>query len=160
MKIKIFSIAVVIGLLLSGVGYSQYNFSDGLKAASSSGKMVLVSIYTPDDAWSKKMESVYSSGNVPNLMHNFIFVKLNASGSERYNYLGREYSASDLSKLLGATGYPTHSFLNPDGSIIKFKYNGNEYNGYPGYLDAGDFEKLLNFFINKNYLNSDLSNFL
>lgn len=158
-KIVLKLLIVTILLLYSG-GYSQYNFNDGLKAAISTGKMVLVSIYTPDDAWSKKMESVYSNSKVSSLMQNFIFVKLNGSGSETYNYMGKQYSASDLSKLLGATGYPTHSFLNPDGSIIKFKYNGNEYNGYPGYLDAGDFEKLLNFFINKNYLNSDLSNFL
>lgn len=158
--VQIAILSIVIVLVFSCGGYSQYNFNDGLKAAISTGKMVLVSIYTPDDAWSKKMETVYSNGKISSLMQNFIFVKLNASGGETYNYMGKQYSASDLSKLLGATGYPTHSFLNPDGSIIKFKYNGNEYNGYPGFLDAGDFEKLLNFFINNNYLNSDLSNFL
>ncbi len=152
--------ALIIILLFSNIVFSQYNFNDGLKAGSTSGKMILVSIYSTDDAWSKKMEPVYSDNKIASLMHNFIFVRLNATGNERYNYLGKEFSANDLSRLLGATGYPTHSFLNPDGSIIKFKYNGNEYNGYPGYLDVGDFEKLLNFFINKNYLNSDLSKFL
>ncbi len=159
-KIDILKSAIIITLIVNCIAFSQYNFNDGLKAGSSQGKMIMVSIYSNDDAWSKKMELVYSNSKISSLMHNFIFVRLNATGSEKYIYLGKEYSASDLSKLLGATGYPTHSFLNPDGSIIKFKYNGNEYNGYPGYLDVGDFEKLLNYFINKNYLNSDLSNFL
>lgn len=147
-------------LVITAAVFSQpsKNFNDGLADGKSSKKMILVSIYNPGDSWSKKMENVYSCGKISSLITgNFVFVKLNGTGTEKYNYNGKDYTAGDLAKLLGATGYPTHSFLNPDGSIIKFKYNGGDYNGFPGYLDESDFEKLLNYFISGKYKNSDLS---
>ncbi|MBN1634283.1 MAG: hypothetical protein JW917_08980 [Ignavibacteria bacterium] len=154
------SLLLILILAIAGTLTAQpsKNFKDGLADGKSSNKKILVSIYKPDDSWSKKMESVYSTGKISGLISgNFVFVKLNGTGSEKYNYNGKEYTATDLAKYLGATGYPTHSFLNPDGSVIKFKFNCVEYNGFPGYLDEAEFEKLLNFFISGKYGNTDLS---
>jgi len=151
---------LLISLLFSAYSFAQpaKNFSEGLTSGKSSNKKILVCILNSGDSWSKKMESVYSSGKISGLISsNFVFVKLNASSTEKYNYNGKDYSAGDLAKFLGATGFPTHTFLNPDGSIIKFKYNGMDYNGFPGYLDETEFEKLLNYFINGKYSNTDLS---
>jgi thioredoxin-related protein len=151
-------IIIILAISVSLTAQPSKNFKDGLADGKSSNKKILVSIYNPEDSWSKKMESVYSSGKISSLItNNFVFVKLNGTGGEKYSYNGKEYTAGDLAKYLGATGYPTHSFLNPDGSIIKFKYNCAEYNGFPGYLDEAEFEKLLNFFISGKYGNSDLS---
>lgn len=156
-KFKILLI-LILAITASLTAQPFRNFKDGLTEGKSSNKKILVSIYKSDDNWSKKMESVYSSGKISSLItSNFVFVKLNGTGGEKYSYNGKEYTAGDLAKYLGATGYPTHSFLNPDGSIIKFKYNCAEYNGFPGYLDEAEFEKLLNFFISGKYGNSDLS---
>lgn len=161
MKNTIIHKILLIIILMTAVSvFSQpsNNFSDGLKQGKSSNKKILVSIYNPEDNWSRKMETIYSSGKISSLItDNFIFVKLNGTAAEKYNYNGKDYTAGDLAKLLGATGYPTHSFLNPDGSIIKFKYNGMEYNGFPGYLDEAEFEKLLNYFISGKYGSTDLS---
>lgn len=155
-----YNILIILTLVFTAAVFSQpsKNFKDGLADGKSSNKMILVSIYNPGDSWSKKMESVYSCGKISSLITgNFVFVKLNGTGTEKYNYNGKDYTAGDLAKLLGATGYPTHSFLNPDGSIVKFKYNGGDYNGFPGYLDESDFEKLLNYFLSGKYSNTDLS---
>ncbi len=157
---NIYKILIILILFATAAVFAQpaKNFKDGLAEGKSSNKKILVSIFNPEDSWSKKMETVYTCGKINSLISgNFVFVKLNGTGTEKYNYNGKDYTAGELAKLLGATGYPTHSFLNPDGSIIKFKYNGGDYNGFPGYLDESEFEKLLNYFISGKYGNTDLS---
>lgn len=140
---------------------TSYNFNDGLSAAKSANKKILISIYIDGDSWCEKMLSVYSSENIKTyISSNYIFVKLNGQGSEKYNYNGKQYFASDLAKLFGATGYPTHVFLNSDGSILKFKYNGEVSSCYSGYVDASEFEKILKFFAGNQYKDTDLSKVL
>ena len=154
-------ILIVIFFLTNTIIFAQTSFNDGLSKANSQNKKVLVSICVESDSWCKKMETVYSTDVIKSAINgNFIFVKLNAQGTENYTYNGKQYSASDLSKYLGATGYPTHVFLNPDGSIIKFKNNGEVSGSYPGYIDAGEFEKLLKYFSSNQFKDTDLSKVL
>lgn len=160
-NIKFFKLLIIIVLALTyNIAKSQtsYNFTDGLNTAKSSGKIAVVGIIIPGDNWCGKMESVYSAGNISGLLNtSFVFIKLNAQGTEVYKYNGKDYKASELAKLFEATGYPSHAFLGSDGSILKFKYNGEMQSSFSGYLEAGDFEKLLNFFSSGKYKTSDLS---
>lgn len=155
----------IIGLLVmffnDTVAQNTYSFNDGLSKAKSSNKKVLISIYVESDSWCEKMQTVYASENIKNYINNnFIFIKFNASGSDKYEFNGKQYSAGDLAKLFGATGYPTNVFLNPDGSVIKYKYNGETCNNYPGYSEAQDFEKILKFIATNQYKDTDLSKIL
>lgn len=150
----------MIMLMVSAVS-AQTSFSDGLSKGKSSGKKILVNIYSESDAWSQKMDKVYSSGNISSYVSaNFVYVKLNANGSDKVNYGGKEYTSASLAKYFGATGYPTHVFLGADGSVLKFTYNGESVGAFSGYLEAGDFEKLLKYFAENKYQNTDFGKVL
>ncbi|MDQ3194030.1 MAG: thioredoxin family protein [Bacteroidota bacterium] len=153
---------IVAALLFFNYSYSysqsSYNFSEGLEAARSGGKKIFLDIYSGSDSWSKKMNSeVYSSSNVQSALSNFVFIKLNADGTEKYRYGGKEYSTGELVSSFGGTGYPTFVFMNSDGSIIRFKYNGADVSNVSGFIEANDFTEMLNYFSGDKYKDSDLS---
>lgn len=156
MKTGIISVIIILVIGFMNVK-AQVSFSTGLEKAKSSDKKILVNIYSESDSWSQKMESVYNSpGIMEYISANFIYIKLNANGSDKISYNGKEYTSSSLAKFFGATGYPSHIFLNPDGSVIKYKYHGESADVFPGYIDAPDFDKLLKYIAENKYLNSDL----
>jgi thioredoxin-related protein len=157
----LFTVWLILMSFGNTIAQNTYSFNDGLTKAKSGDKKVLICIYVESDSWCEKMQSVYSTENIKNYINNnFIFVKLNAQGSDKYNYNGKKYTAIELAKVFGATGYPTNVFLNPDGSVIKYKYNGDVCNNYPGYSEAQDFEKILKFFATNQYKDTDLSKIL
>ena len=159
--IKIFLALFVLAGISSLNAQTAYNFNDGLSAAKSQNKMVIINIHTDSDKWCKKMETeVYGNSEVQALMGSFIYVKLNAAGSESYEYKGKKYSAAELATVLGLTSYPTHAFLTSGGDVIKFKYNGVESSSFPGYVDAGDFKNILIYFRDGKYSDTDLSTVL
>ena len=159
MKARIFSLVMI--LMMAGVLSAQTSFSDGLSKGKSQNKKIVVNIYSESDAWSQKMDKVYTNGNISSYVSaNFVYVKLNANGSDKVNYGGKEFTSASLAKYFGATGYPTHVFLGPDGSVLKFTYNGESVGAFSGYLEAGDFEKLLKYFAENKYQNTDLSKVL
>ena len=159
---KIFLLLFTFGILSTAYSQKSYDFDSGLKAAKSQNKKVLVNIYSDSDKWCSKMDSeVYSNSEIQDIINsNFIYVKLNGLGDTEYTYNGKKYKASDLAKLLGLTSYPTHAFLNPDGSVIKFKYNGVESSSFPGYADLNDFKNILIYFKDGKYKDTDLSTVL
>ena len=160
-NLKIFVVFLISGLfIVSTVSISQtvYKFNDGLEKAKSSKKLVLVNIYSESDTWCTKMDAVYSNENIKSIINsNFIYVKLNGQGLDKVTYNGKQITESELAKQLGVTGYPTHVFLNSDGSVIKFKYNGEMTGSFPGYIEANDFEKVLKYFANGQYKDTDLA---
>ena len=162
MKTKIVLLfAILLAVISSAYSQTSYGFAEGLSKAKAQNKKVLINIYSESDPWTKKMDLIYALDNIKNYVNsNFIYVRLNSGGSEKISYGGKNYTAASLSKFLGATGYPTHVFLNPDGSVIQFKYNGESAGAFPGYLEAGDFEKLLKYFAENKYTNTDLSKVL
>ena len=160
MKTRNFLTAAVLVFLFISNSYSQssYSFNEGLNAAKSSGKMIFLDIYSGSDNWSKKMDSeVYTSDKVKNALSNFVFIKLNADGQEKYNYKKKEYSSGELAKQFGGTGYPTFVFMNSDGSVISFKYNKENASSLSGFIGADDFAELLSFFAQGKYKDTDLS---
>lgn len=160
MKPEKFLITVILILISYSAVFSQttYNFNDGLKAAKTSGKKIFINIYSESDNWSKKSETeVLPSAKVQAALLNFIYIKINAEGKEKISYNNKESMPSDLCKILGATGFPTFIFMSPDGSIIRFKYNGEEEGFLSGFLSEDDLVAMLNFFLMDKYKNTDLS---
>lgn len=146
--------SLLIIFLSAAFSYSQtsYTFDAGINAAKSGNKKIFVDIYSPSDNWSKKMDSdIYSAPSVQSALSNFVFVKLNGDGNEKYSYGGKTYSSGELAKLFGGTGYPTFVVLNSDGSVIKFKYNGEEVSNISGFIGADDFVEMLNYFARGDY---------
>ena len=160
MKTRIFSLLVLAVLAISTLS-AQTSFQSGLEKAKTSNKKVLINIYSDSDTWSQKMDKVYSTGNIMNYINeNFVYVRLNAEGSDKINYNGKDYTSASLAKFLGATGYPSHVFLAPDGTVLKFSYNGESTSVFSGYIDAPEFEKLLKYFAENKYQNTDLGKVL
>ncbi len=159
MKTERFLITIFLIFILYSVSFSQTtNFSEGINSAKSLNRKIIVEIYSESDNWSKKMESeVYSSGKVQSALSGFVFIKLNAESKDRQVYNKKEYISSELAKTLGATGYPTFVFMNPDGSIIKFKYNSEEVYNISGFIGEADFIEMLDFFMQNKYKDTDLS---
>ena len=156
-------ITAFLMMIFAGSIYAQtsYSFNEGLSTAQKNNKKVLISIYVDADSWCEKMQSVYSSENIKSYINsNFIFIKLNAQGTEKCTYNGKQYSASDLAKVFGSTGYPTHVFLSPEGTVLKFKYNGEVLGSYSGYVESSEFEKVLKYFAGNQYKDTDLSKVL
>ncbi len=154
---KKFLVIMAVLMLICHVVYSQTSFSDGLSKAKSGGKKVIINIYCESDSWSQKMDKVYLNDKISSIVNStFVYVKLNGNGSEKISYAGKEYTASSLAKQFGATGYPTHVILNPDGSVISFIYNGERMGAFAGYLDASAFENFLKYFAENKYKDTDL----
>jgi thioredoxin-related protein len=134
------------------------SLGDGLNAAKSSNKKIVLFIGSASDAWTKKMQSeVYTNAGVQSALANFVYVSLDADSKTPVTYDGKSITVSELAKHFNATGYPSHVFLNSDGSIIKFKYNGEEVMNFAGYVDAAEFQKMLNYFSSDQYKTTDLS---
>ena len=161
---KIIILILVLGIIFAYTDvFSQksYSFNEGLKLAKSQNKKVLINICVDSDSWCEKMSSVYGNDKVQSLIKKyFVYVKLNAQGTEKYSYNEQTYSASELAKLFGVTGYPTHVFLNPDESIIYFLYNGNTTGNFPGYVDEDELVILLEYIATNKYKDTDLSTVL
>jgi thioredoxin-related protein len=153
-KLLVFVVAL---MMICPLIYSQTSFSDGLSKAKSGGKKVIVNIYSESDSWSQKMDKVYLNDKISSYVNSvFVYVKLNGNGSEKISYAGKEYTASSLAKQLGATGFPTHVILNPDGTVITFTYNGERTGAFAGYLDVSSFENFLKYFAENKYKDTDL----
>ncbi|MCC6885890.1 MAG: DUF255 domain-containing protein [Ignavibacteriaceae bacterium] len=159
--IKANILVILLILVFSGYVHSQgYEFDQGLTTAKSQNKMILIYIYTEGDRWCDKMVSeVYSKPEVQKALNDFIFIKLNAGSANNYTYNNEKLSATNLSKKLGVMSYPTHVFMNPDGSQISFNYNGMSVNNIPGFLDEEDFSAMLNYMKTGKYKSEDLSKY-
>lgn len=144
---------------LNGLVYSQLSFNDALTKAKSENKRVIVDVYTDWCGWCRKMDSeAYSNSEVKKIIEDsFIFVKLNAEGSDKVTYNGKEYTEEDLAVYFEASGYPTNVFLEPDGKVIEFKYDTVKMKNVPGYFKTDEFKKILKYFKNGKYKDSDLS---
>lgn len=151
----------LIMLFLFGIAAKSQTtgFNDALKTAKDDNKRVIVDIYTDWCGWCKKMDAdAYNNKDIKELIEdNFVFVKLNAEGSNKVKFNGKEMTETDLALLFQATGYPTTVFLEPNGKIIEYKYDKQSMNNLPGYFKASDYKKILQFIIDGKYKDTDMS---
>lgn len=158
---NIIKISVLMILFFAANSFAQMSLSDGLSAAKSSNKKVVLFIGSSSDTWTKKMQNeVYTNAGVQSALANFVFVSLDADSKIPVTFDGKSISIADLAKHFNATGYPSHVFLNSDGSVIHFKYNGEDVMNFPGYVEASEFQKILSFFSSDQYKNTDLNKIL
>jgi len=154
---------LVIIALMAGRSYSQSNdFEKALQKAKKDDKKIIVDIYTTWCGWCVKMDNeVYTNKEVKKLIkENFVFVKLDAEGTNTIKYNGKEYTETDLAVYFEATGYPTTVFLEPDGKVIEYKYDKVTMKNLPGYFKTNDFLKMLEFINDEDYKDTDLSKIL
>jgi thioredoxin-related protein len=139
--------------------FSQLSFNDALTKAKQENKKVIVDIYTDWCGWCKKMDAeAYSNEEVKKIIEdNFVFVKLDAEGKNKVTYKGKQYTEEELSLFFDVFSFPTTLFLEPDGKLIEYTYDKMKMKNLPGYFKTEDFKKILNYFKDNNYKDSDLS---
>lgn len=145
------------GLLLAGD-----SFEDVLKKASAENKRVVVDVYTDWCGWCKKMDAeAYSNKEVKKLLEeNFVLYKLDAEGKNKVTYNGKQYTEEELSYYFEVFSFPTTIFLEPDGKLITFSYDNYPMKNVPGYIKTEEFKKLLLYFKDGKYKDTDLSKIL
>lgn len=151
---------MVLLIIFGAAGISaQDNFEDALKKAKTENKRVIVDVYTDWCGWCKKMDAdAYSNKDIKKIIEdNFIFIKLNAEGKNKINYNGKQYTEEELSFYFDVFSFPTTVFLEPDGKLIEFKYDKSPMKNVPGYFKADEFKKILNYFKDGNYKDTDMS---
>jgi thioredoxin-related protein len=119
-------------------GPAWRSWDAGLREAGTSGRPVLVDVYTGWCGWCKRMDrDVYARADVQDyLARKFVTVKLDAESNAPARYEGRAYTSRTLAARLGVTGYPTTAFLSAKGVPLRT---------VPGYLPPEDFLLLLRF---------------
>jgi len=120
------------------------DFESGVNEAKSSGKLILVDVYTDWCGWCKRMErDTYSKPEVQRYLNDqFVTIKLNAESKERASYRGDEYSYRQIADGFRINSYPTTLFLGPDGNHLATA---------PGYMGARDFLFVLRYFGDGHY---------
>jgi thioredoxin-related protein len=160
-KYRVFIIVLYFFVLIvfPGISVLSGTFDEALKLAKEQNKKVIVDVYTDWCGWCKKMDrDAYSNNDVKDLIdEDFVYVKLDAESSSMNTYKGKSFSGADLASYFQVTGYPTHVFLEPDGTLIEFNYNKYKMNNIPGYFNASDFKKILEFIKEEKYKDTDLS---
>jgi thioredoxin-related protein len=134
--------ALVLTLLahpaVFAAGPAWRSWDSGLHEAATTGRPVLVDVYTGWCGWCKRMDrDVYARSDVQAyLARKFVTVKLDAESGEDARYQGQAYTSRTLAARLGVTGYPTTMFLSAKGTHLR---------SVPGYSPPQDFLLLLRF---------------
>lgn len=114
------------------------DWNAGLAAAASSGRPVVVDVYTNWCRWCREMDrEVYGRADVSQyLAEKFVTVRLDAESAEPVTYRGRNLTGRTLASSFEVSGYPTTIFLTADGDHLA---------NVPGYIEPGRFLLLLRF---------------
>lgn len=97
------------------------SFEEAVQAAGTSGKMILVDVWSRRCGWCARMQrEVYTRPDlVSYLNEHFETGRLDIDvRSDTVAYMGYELSSAELSMALGASGTPTTVFLDADGSYV------------------------------------------
>jgi len=132
-------------------------FEGGLKAASATGKHIMVDVYTDWCGYCKKLESeTYSEESVRRVLaESFISIKLKGDSGKKLKVTARTVESQGKTLLqfvttdtassseaaisrgaLKARGFPTIAFLAPDGRLITTR---------GGYVNAEQFIPIINY---------------
>jgi len=115
-------------------------------------RKIFVDVYTDWCGWCKRMDAnTFSHPSVAKYLNEkFYSVKLNAEMSGNIIFKDRVYKYSDqyrsnelaVSLLGGKMSYPTVVYLDEKLNVIQ---------SVPGYVDAGEFDKIIHFFGENHY---------
>ena len=88
---------------------------------NSSNKKYLVDVYTEWCGWCKVMDKkTFTDAAVINYLNqNYYAVKLNFDSPQKFNYLGKQYTAKELAKANGITGLPTMLVASADFKTVE-----------------------------------------
>ena len=113
-------------------------WNQGASEAVSSGRPMLVDVYTDWCGWCKRMDrDVYALEDVRQYLNkHFVVVKLNAESTAEARVGGRTLTSRALAQQLRVSGYPTTIFLKPGGEHIA---------SVPGYVPAERFRLMLRY---------------
>ena len=113
-------------------------WNDGMKQASTTGRPVIVDVYTNWCGWCRRMDKdVYQQAEIADyLKRKFVTIKLNAEAQDGARWQGRDYTSQDLSQQFRVSGYPTTIFLRSTGEHMA---------NVPGYVPADRFLLLLRY---------------
>jgi thioredoxin-related protein len=121
-----------------------HQWDEGIVAAHTAGKFMLVDVYTDWCSWCKKLDkSVYVHPQVQELLAaSFVPVKLNAESEDKVTNGSQQYTEQQWAKMLDVKSYPT---------ILVFDSNFQLVARLRGYLDAESFIIFLHFVTEKYY---------
>ncbi len=114
-------------------------FDAGFAEARSSGKKIMLDVYTDWCVWCKRLDqNVYSNPAVADyLRKHYVIIKLNAESSAKVRYKDTTYTSADFAMGLGVTGYPTIYFFDSSGEPL---------DKLGGYVEADRFLPIIRFF--------------
>lgn len=123
------------------------NLPDAVQHARTSGKKILIDVFTDWCTWCKKMDKdVYSQESIQQYLRtNFELVKLDAESETMYEFRDGKYSEKQIASTFGVDGYPTTIFLTTDAGMIT---------AVPGYLPPKTFSAVLEFIHGEEYKNT------
>ena len=101
-------------------GPAWRSWDAGLREAGTSGRPMLVDVYTNWCGWCRRLDQdVYARADVQDyLARKFVSVKLDAEGRETASYQGKAYTSRTLAARLDVTGYPTILFFSAKGAYL------------------------------------------
>jgi thioredoxin-related protein len=127
--------------------------SQAVEGGATSGKIILVDVYTDWCGWCKRMDrDVYADASVgAYLEQNFVIAKLNAESSTSHAFNGRNATEREIAKAWGVTGYPATVFLTSKAEPITV---------VPGYIPRETFIKVLEYIHTESYKTTSWEDYL
>ncbi|MBE0642968.1 MAG: DUF255 domain-containing protein [Bacteroidetes bacterium] len=128
-------------------------FSDAVKKAGETKRIVLVDVYTDWCGWCKKMDrDVYGDKEVQAVLGEyFVTAKLDAEAATKHPFQGQTASEREIAKAYGISGYPTTVFLTDEGEPITI---------LPGYIPKETFLQVLEYVHKRLYETQSWEDFL
>jgi len=130
------------------------SFASALNAASTSGRIILIDVFSPTCPWCRKSQrEVYTDPDLQRYLYdNFELGRIDISiDTDSISFRNYTLSSAELGAGFGATGTPTTVFLEPNGDYIA---------RLPGYHDLDEFRDVLRFIGSRSFREMSFSEYL
>lgn len=140
----IFFLPLALSFAQMNEGPRWHQWTEGVVATQTSGKYMLVDVYTDWCGWCKKMDrEVYTHPQVQQLLAaNFVTIKLDAESTNLITNGTNQYTEQEWAKMLGVEGYPT---------IMVFDKRFQLISRFSGYYEPKEFIRYLKYIHGKYY---------
>lgn len=123
----------------AGETITWYDFEEGISAASSESKDIIIDFYTDWCHWCHEMDkTTFKDSSVISYMNeNFIAIRVNAeSVSENVTFKGTNLNLRQLTSAFGISGFPSYAFMTSNADMITV---------VPGYVQSELFLNILKY---------------